>query len=318
MARTLAEIIDEAGTLVGRTDTVAQKVIRQSANRRYRQILQAEAWPELMREVSVTVAAGDAEVGVPFLADTVRSVFNTTTNEMLEPIDGVTMDRMLGNVVGQSGALRHWSHQGTRGAFKNLIAPTLPIEAFRPIVVSTQAVDNCTVSISGYDSEGLPYTMAGTINGTNEVLVDTYPLNLDGATVLNFSKDRDTIGTIQLKQTDTLVGEIGYSERAARYTWLRFPRAADVATTLRVQARIYAPDMTEDSDVPAIRGVEDMLVVGACADLWRYLREHQKALGEEGRFMEMKADFLYARNAEMPDVVQASGMMHHYRETGDL
>lgn len=309
MARIFGDIVSEAGELLNRTDPQMRTVLKQSVNRRYREILQAESWPELHREITVTVSAGESTVGVPFEAEIVRSVYNTGASLMLERLDPVAMDQRFGATLDTTGTLRHFSVTGVRGTYANPIAGT------QMVVRSSSSEDSCLVRITGFSSDGEPFDASATVNGTNYAILLPLPVNYPGGEVLTFTKDNDTAGRIQLLQAipPNIMGYISANERAARYTWLRFSTASDVDVSLRVQAVVYPPDFEDDNDVPILRGIEHILVIGAEADGYRYLREHQKATGEELRYMELVRDYLHRRNAEDGRSIQSSGSMDQYR-----
>lgn len=305
--KTLIELVEEAGDLVGRTDAEMAPVIRKSINRRHRFICRKFSWPELYETVSLTISAGNSTVGIPLQVAEVRSVFNVSTGSPINRLDPVTLEERFGVSVTSTGAPSHFAVDGLRGTMLNFTG-TGSI-----YVTSSSALDSVDVRVEGYDGDNMPYTMTGTVNGTSQITLSNAAANFAGATVRTFSKSSDTVGDVSLVENGITLGSIAPTERRSGYKWLRFDRAADQDTSIRVAAKIQVPDLVQDSDMALLQGIDDCLVVGAVSDTLRRLSEYEKATREELRFMELVNDAVNEAAAEAGETIQAQGTMHKYR-----
>lgn len=314
MSQTLAEMAAEAAAQLGtHSNTDMLSVLKAGINRRYKRILQMQSWPDVDRTLSITVAAGESSVGIPIKGVAVRSVYNATTSCPVMLVSNDRLESLTGETVGQSGSLGYYVNEGFRGAFRTLTSADLGL-----FVVSTEAADVGTVRVTGFNDPdgargGTPFTATASLSGTTPVSIFD-PGTLAGCTVETFSKADDTVGTIIL-QGNSGADELSYlgpKEHSAQYTWIRFDHAADTDTSLRVNVRLNALGLVNDDDVPALRGIDHILVEGALADGYRRHQQMAKASFQEGVFEKLVNDYLNMRVEDSPPIV-AEGTMHHYR-----
>lgn len=313
MPQTLESMALEAGEMVGKTDTHHLSVCRKAIKRRYREISQAHEWPELAREITVTVASGSGTVALPFVTEVIQSVWNATQSEPVDRISIREMESIYGDQMAVAGLQCRYAIQGVFGSNANLLTPfTAPV-----FVKSNSANDSCVVRLEGYTvSTGLPFFSTGTVNGTSQIFLGFDALTqLNNLSVTAFTKDVDTVGAVTLEQSGVsgALAVIAPGQRYSRYTWLRFNALASAATSMRIQCIVTADDLTDDNDIPIMRGVEAVLVVGAAADLYRYSQMHQKAMLTEQVYQQMKRDYI-DRGILLDAQTGAQGTMHRYRE----
>lgn len=306
MAQTFGEMKDEAARLSGYATPEAITLYGESINRRYRDILSRHSWPDLDSELSVTVSAGENSVGVPIEGGLIRSVYNVTNSMFMERIDPVEMDQRFGDLVDDSDTLKYYAVHGNRGAYKTLAAGDIS-------VYSSSATDAASVRVRGFDGDGFPFDLSGEINGTRVISLSDASMTVAGAKVMEFTKSSDTNGNIFLQDSAGIASKIGPNERAARYNWLRFLSSASAATTLRVNIKVFPTEFDDDSDIPILRGIEHILIVGAAADGYRRLQQFSKAMSEEARYMDLLENYMEMHISEVDTAIQTSGTMHRYR-----
>lgn len=317
MSQTLAEMASEAAVQFGDTSSALTAVFKAGIRRRYDRILQRLGYPETNRTLSVVVAAGESTVGITIKGALVRSIFNTTANCKVDHLSQERFDSLVGDDAGTSGYLRYYVNEGHRGVYRTFTTSDLGL-----FIVSTEAADVGTVRVTGYNDPdgtlaGQPFTATASLSGTTPVSIYD-PGTLDGVTIETFTKDADTVGVVFLQGNSGAdeAGALGPTERAAHYTWLRFDSAADTATTLRVNCRLRDTGLQSDEDVPALEGVNHILVEGAIADGLRRHQQHAKARLQENLFLELLEQYV---NFRMEDTagVQAEGATG-YREVWEV
>lgn len=306
MAQTFGEMKTEAGRLSGYQTPDAFTLYGDSINRRYRDILTRHSWPDLDTDLTVTVSAGENSVGIPIEGGLIRSIYNTTASQFMERVDPVEMDQRFGEQVDDSDSLRYYAVHGNRGAFKEMAAGTIS-------VASTAAADAVAVRVRGFDGAGFPFDLEGNVNGTNSVGILDSTMTVAGSKVMEFTKAADTAGNILLYSNATLISKIGPNERSARYNWIRFLSSASTDTVLRVNLKVFPTEFDDDKDVPVLRGIEHILIVGATADGYRKLQQFSKALAEEVRYEQLLENYMEMHVSETEVAIQSSGSMHEYR-----
>lgn len=314
MSQTLAEMASEAAVQFGDTSTALTAVFKAGIRRRYARVLQRLGYPETNRTINVTVAAGESTVGIPIKGAAVRSVFNSTRNCQVQNMTQEGFDSMVGDLAGDSGAIRYYVNEGHRGVYRSFTTSDLGL-----FIVSTEAADVGTIRVTGYNDPdgtlaGQPFTATASLSGTTPVSIYD-PGTLDGVTIETFTKSVDTVGVIFLQGNSGAdeAGALGPTERSAQYTWLRFDSAADTATSLRVNCRLRDTGLQNDEDVPILRGIEHILVEGAIADGLRRHQQHAKARLQENLFMSLLDDYINLRMEDSAGV-SAEGATG-YRET---
>jgi len=299
MAKTLGEMVTEVMKLANRTDSEKEVVVKQSINRRYRQILRHYSWPELVNETSVSVT-GETP-GLPANVDKVLKIYDRENDKVLVPLADPDMVERYVTRIGSGNAVPHsYSRLGTRGVH------TQPSAATTVKAVSTNSGDDGTVTfrVKGY-KDGLLFEEQLTVGNST---VNTYD------TITSFTKAASA-GTVTLQTTASTpvnLGSIGPKETVSRYPIIRLHPAPSSATTLHIVYQIKVDDLEDDQD-SVVFPCEDILVIGAFSDLLRNLRQFAQAGAEEARFEMLLEDFTKDRLNEesgymfMPDMNKLTG-----------
>jgi len=140
-----------------------------------------------------------------------------------------------------------------------------------------------------------------TCNGTTAVTAsNTY------TKILGLSKSAATTGKISVYENDesTLKAELSPETLVSRYKSVNFhPIPGDTQTiTYQIRCKRKVTPMSQDYDYPTIEDIDDIIEVGAQADLWKYKRQFAKATALETQYQIMKSDRIY-REVAQPGII---------------
>jgi hypothetical protein len=144
-------------------------------------------------------------------------------------------------------------------------------------VVSSSTSDagsgELTVSVSGYDTDGIWRTDTYALNGTTTV---SGTITFDGGREVIVSKQKDTTGKITVTEKsggDTLV-VLGPNERNPLFKVLSLYQIPSSAITMYLEYYTYIPELNNDSDTPIFSDKWHYIVrLGALEKAYQYLNK---------------------------------------------
>lgn len=255
--RNFAQIKAEVQRLSNRTDSAFEGRIEDAVNRAYRQVIQFRNWPQLVRTSEFTFPADRTNWGLPQQVDRILRIAISDSETTLPFV--------------------------VRGAYP---VHTQPSSA-SAITLSISPDLSTSVRFSGY-RDGVVRSESGTYgpSGINSVVTTE---TFDFLTVA--SRTDTTVTEVTLYEDSTELGIIPSGQSQVRYLWIEIARAFDEDTPIEVTHVIYASDLVSDTDVPILPECEDVVIVGASADVHRMLRDYQFASQEEARFRAMLEEY---------------------------
>lgn len=292
MVKTFGEVVTEVARLSGDENNQNRiAAIRDSVNRRYKEVIRARLWPDLITESEVTVEAGDGSLGLPSRCERIIRIYDTAQGRVLQSLEDSELTQRFADRVNTSGSPGFYSRIGTFGVKRQ---PATPINL---ILTSTVSADVFSARIWGYDANGDPVEEEKNgVGVTSQVF----------STVIGFTKDQDTVGSVKIADTTTY-GIIAPKERRAMYPWVRFDVKSDAQRVFRVTHTIRVPDVLDDNDY-LLMDCDHVLVAGAHADILKNHRQFNQSRVEETRFASMLMDYIESKMGEttvrsfMPEV----------------
>jgi len=144
-------------------------------------------------------------------------------------------------------------------------------------VVSSSSGDagnsELTVSISGYDTDGIWRTETYQLNGTTAV---TGSITFDGGREIVVQKQKDTTGKITVSENSggTTLVVLGPDERSPKFKVLGLYPIPSSAITLYLEYYTYIPELNNDSDAPILHEKWHYIVrLGTLAKVYQYLNK---------------------------------------------
>lgn len=292
MVKTFGEVVTEVARLSGDENNQHRiAAIRDAVNRRYKEVIRARLWPDLITESEVTVEAGDGSLGLPSRCERIIRIYDTAQGRVLQSLEDSELTQRFADRVNTSGSPGFYSRIGTFGVKRQPATPT------NLILTSTASPDVFSARIWGYDANGDPIE-----EEKNGVGVTTQVFS----TVIGFTKDQDTVGSIKMEDTTTY-GVIAPKERRSMYPWVRFDVKSDAQRNFKVTHTIRVPDVMDDTDY-LLMDCDHVLVAGAHADILKNHRQFNQSRVEETRFASMLMDYIESKMGEttvrsfMPEV----------------
>lgn len=148
-------------------------------------------------------------------------------------------------------------------------------------VVSNNSGDSgsseLSVSVSGYDTNGIWRTETYQLNGTSVV---TGSITFDSGREIIVSKQKDTTGSITVTENSggTTLVVLGPDERAPKFPILYLYPIPSSAITMYMEYYTYIPELNNDSDVPMVPPKYYSVVrLGTLAKVYEYLNKEVAA-----------------------------------------
>jgi hypothetical protein len=261
---------------VGMTDASTLALIKSWANRRHQMICDRSLWHDLLAIYTLSVSASQTEVILP--AQITRYVAAKYDQNALMPVDQVFLmstDPGIWDRTGNAMRVAELPASGTR------LKPT----SEKLALVSSNAADTAkTVTIVG-ELAGEEMSETLTLNGTTSVQsANSYDL------IYTLSK-QGTIGTVSVTGVTTAAALVTLqpTETERRHVRLRLFEAPLSAITLMVLGKRNAPALLNDSDQPAIRGVDGCLEAFVLADVYEWQRQGDDAAAKREEAMALLA-----------------------------
>lgn len=269
-------------------------------NLHYQQIARMADWKELLSIDSASIASAGGQTGdclaVPWSeVEKIYAVSNRGDDLYLLRDTLVNREARFVDVTDQAGTASGWS---VYGEWPVILQPASSSYVY---VQGSNAGDTSqTVRIRGWRDSAyasgtikLPLDEEVTLNGTTiQGSTNTY----DWITHISVSADLNGNaliyhGTSQSNATTQgVVGVMAANHRQSRYTIIRFNRTVSTSDTFTYLYKRRVADMLDDTDIPEIAGIANVIIHGASSDGLRrrqrfkeaddQLRLYQAALGE--------------------------------------
>lgn len=272
------DIKTQVSNLIERPDAAFLTRIAGYANTRYRNIAKKRPWIGLCRQITITETVGQNYIILPGWVEQVIDIHQTSTPVVLalqryynfinRHINDKTDagDPFVATPVGRIGVL----------------AP-LPTSGVLTVVSSSTSDITQTVRVRGYDSNGVPVDESLAVNGTN-VVTGAISFASDAGSEPFFSKSADTVGTLTIKRSSTVLAYLGPREFEIFYAkWLLHPQP-NVANPLYLTVKKKIQLLTQAEDVPEISGIDDAMIAGTYAMCLEEKRQFQKAAAKWSQY----------------------------------
>lgn len=263
------------GNKVGMTDATTLALIKSWAARRHQMICDGALWKDLLGIYTLSVTAGQTEVILPAQIDRHVAAKYDQTNIM--PVDQVFVFATDPGMWDRTGLPMRMAELPAVGA------RTMPATE-KISLVSSNAADTAT-----------KITIVGQLAG--EEITET--LTLNGTTVVQSANSYDLLFTVSKQATagnvtvkgvtsNTTLVTLQAAETERRHVRLRLLEAPQAAITLMILGKRKAPALTNDSDQPALRGIDPCLEAFVLADVYEWQRQGDDAAAKRQEAMALR------------------------------
>ena len=282
MALITAQMIQGVQNLIGDVAASKKGDILAQLNSRLQEIASKHLWKELFRDITVALPAGSEEVFLPKTVDKIIVFKADGTPRVLVAQEEAAFQRRHAATSGSTGQPFRYRWVGEES-------------------VKEQPANPSTISIESSNVGDLSETLRiwGDVNGEEDaidpVLLGQTPVISTKvfSRVTRISKDADTLGTITIKETagGKVLATLGPLDSEVRYKRLKIHEVPSSASTgsLTIQKRVRY--LESDNDIPEL-DVDEILIVGAFANMLYINQQFDKALVQEAKFKGLIADKL--------------------------
>jgi hypothetical protein len=174
-------------------------------------------------------------------------------------------------------------------------------------VVSSSANDDgdseLSVSVSGYDTNGIWRTDTYALNGTT-VVAGTITFVANRGIVVQ--KQKDTTGSITVTKNSggTVLVVVGKDERAPKFKVISLYPIPSSAITIYLEYYTFIPELNNDSDVPMLYEKWHYIVrLGALSKVYQYLNKEQDFITTKAIYSAAVRSMVSADQAQ-PDLIE--------------
>ena len=264
---TLAQMKTQVTDRITIDDSEYQSKIVNWLNYRYDDIVGRHDWPQLFKQGTLSIAAGETTATFPRDVEFITNLFDKTNNIWLNPLNPTTGNRGFLSVLNSNGLTTSYWWEGV----SVLKQPTTTSTIY---AVSTSTADvTQTVRVWGTDTNGAQITQTAALNGTTEVAFTT-----DMARIDRVSKDTNAAGLIKISDTGqaNVYANIDPFSYGSTSNIIRVVQPSSTALTLTYTYKVRVVRLINDEDVPLL-DCSHALVIGAYVDALRQQRQHSKA-----------------------------------------
>ena len=256
-------------------------------------------WSFLRRKTTLATVSGTGDYVLPRDLDKVSIIRQTSSPAKLIQIPDDRFFQLVPNptATGNPQYYRLWEQEGV--STRLAAADTID-------VLSSSASDagdtTLTVSVSGYDSNGIWRVDTYALNGTTAVAGTT----TFAAREIYVSKQKDTTGSITVRENSgaTTLVVLGPQERAPKFKVITLYPEPSSAITMYLEYFTRIPILDKDSQSPAFDERWHYVVrLGALAKVFQYLKEESNFLSAQGIYSAAVRSMVEADRYE-PDLVE--------------
>lgn len=256
-------------------------------------------WSFLRQKTTFTTTASTGDYLLPREVDKIALIRQTETPIKLTQVPDDRFFEMVPNPTdtGNPKLYRLWEEEGvaTRLSTDDTID-----------VVSSSASDagnsELSVSIRGYDSNGVPQVETYALNGTTDVTGTT---TWSSSHELYVAKQKNTTGTITAKEgtAGTTLVTLGPTERNPKFKVITLYPTPSSAQTIYVEYYSRIPGLHNDSDVPVFDSKWHYVVrLGTLAKVFQYLNKETDFAQVQNQFASAVRAMVAADTVE-PDLI---------------
>lgn len=255
-------------------------------------------WSFLRRKTTFSTTASTSDYVLGRDVDRIGLLRQTTTPTKLTQIPDDLFFEEIPNPTdtGNPRMYRLWEMDGV--STRLAAADTID-------VVSSSTSDSgnstLTVSVMGYDSNGIWQTETYQLNGTTTVAgTKTF-----AAREIYVSKQTDTTGNITVTENSgsTTLVVLGPNERSARFRVLSLYPIPSSSITMSMEYYTYIPELENDSDTPLFHEKWHYVVrLGTLAKVYQYLTKEQEFLSTTA-FYRAAVKSMVAGDKANPDLI---------------
>lgn len=254
-------------------------------------------WSWLKRKSTFDTVASTTDYVLAREIDKVAILRQTETPIKLQQVPDDQFFRYIPNPVatGNPRYYRLWENEGV--STRLATADTVD-------VVSSSASDagsaDYTVTVMGYDSNGVLQTDTYQLNGTTKVSGTT----TFAARAIFVSKRAATNGDITVTAGSTSLLVLGKNERAPKFKVISLYPQPSSAITMNIEFYTRIPELVNDSDVPAFdRKWHYVVRMGTLAKVYQYLNKDESWIAMQGMYADAVRGMVSADKTE-PDLVR--------------
>lgn len=250
-------------------------------------------WSFNRRKDTFDTVSGTEFYQLPRDLDKILLIRQTTSPIRLKYVRDDTFYKRIANPIATGRPLwyRLWEQEGV--SVRLSTADTITI-------VSSSAADSSSISVSivGYDSNGIKRSEELTLNGTTDV---DGTITFVADRPLRISKSGDTTGTLTIKETTagTTLLTMGEHERSPRFKVIGLYPIPSGAITMNLEYYTRIRRLEHNSSVPDIDNKWIWLVIqGVLAKVYQYQNKERNAATAQNNFKQglkamVKADLSF-------------------------